>query len=119
MARTQHTIIRDSLTGREVKNETEAEQVKLAIGETAYLLDLTADSRKKLEAAIAPFIQNEEAQDSRRVFTRKVAQVNWSDAEREACREWAFSNGHDVPQKGRIRKAVREAWEAAGKPMTL
>nr|WP_268256275.1 histone-like nucleoid-structuring protein Lsr2 [Streptomyces minutiscleroticus] len=28
-------------------------------------------------------------------------------------REWARANGHDVPMRGRIPAAVRQAWEEA------
>ncbi|MBS6120756.1 Lsr2 dimerization domain-containing protein [Cutibacterium avidum] len=109
-------LIQDSLTKKEL-TEDQTTQIILAINDNAYELDLSAESYKKFEAAIKPFIANEEAQEAKKIYNRRTTLEPWTPDEREACRAWAFENGYEVPAKGRIRKDVREAWEKAGKPM--
>ena len=78
----------------------------------AYELDLSARNIAKLDKALLPFVKH-----ARRLgrsgggpTTPTVTRVA-SDA--AAVRVWAHSNGYSVPERGRIPKEVRSAYEAA------
>ncbi|WP_318211777.1 histone-like nucleoid-structuring protein Lsr2 [Streptomyces sp. SJL17-1] len=44
---------------------------------------------------------------------RVTAPSSWSQVSTSTIRAWARANGYDVPARGRVPRAVLEAWEAA------
>jgi hypothetical protein len=105
----------DDLDGGEA-----AETVEFGLDGVSYEIDLSADNATKLRETIAPYIA-----EGRRLGTRRRSgrgrgtgrstgtgsgAGSGSAAE---IREWARSNGFDVPARGRVSAEVRRAYEAA------
>lgn len=87
-----------------------AETRTYALDGATYEIDLTDKNYAKLKKALEPFLdKSRKASGPRRVKTA----TGKSDA--SEIRAWAQSNGHAVPDRGRIPKDVREAFEAANK----
>lgn len=106
MARTTHVVVTDDLDGSEG-----AETVTFGLQGVSYSIDLAGENLQKLEDALAPFIQAaSKGSPSRR---RGKGSRGGSRSDSAAIREWARANGHDVPDRGRVPSAIREAYEAA------
>lgn len=86
------------------------------LGDSQYEIDLGPDNREELEQFLERFIQaarpvrsDKSGRASRAKSARKVI-----DRDRTAeIRSWAKDAGLDVSERGRISKAVVEAYESA------
>lgn len=89
--------------------------VRFSVDGADYEIDLSAENSKKLEEALAPYI------DGARKVRGGAAQQpgssspsKKSDPQRlKAMREWANANGHEVSSRGRIPQDVVDAFDAA------
>jgi nucleoid-associated protein Lsr2 len=92
------------------------ETVSFALDGARYEIDLSAKNAKKLRAQLQPWIDA-----SRRVAGRKRRRVGvgkrfpqGSDrAQTAAIREWAHRNGYEVSSRGRLPRAVLDAYRAS------
>jgi Lsr2 len=109
----------DDLDGSEA-----AETVTFGLDGRSYEVDLSAANAAKLRDAIAPFVAAARRAGSggsggtRRGRRQPVAQEEARPArstreQTAAIRQWARDNGHQVSERGRIPKAVMEAYRAA------
>ncbi|MFE7132259.1 Lsr2 family protein [Streptomyces sp. NPDC057638] len=93
-----------------------AETVRFGLDGKSYEIDLNPANAKKLRKALAPYMaagrkQTGGGRRSRpKVTTYKHTSLEPSPA---AVRAWALSNKMDVPARGRIPKAVYEAFRQA------
>jgi Lsr2 len=84
-----------------------------------YQIDLSDENAAKLRDALAPFIGAARKAGGRgrghaprqTVVAEKPTRSNRE--ETAAIRQWARENGHQVNERGRIPKAVVEAYQAA------
>jgi hypothetical protein len=109
MATHTTTILVDDLDGGEA-----AETVRFGLDGRDYDIDLSDVNAKTIRDTLAPFVAN-----ARKVGGRPTrAQVNGggrsSREETAAIRAWARQNGHELSDRGRIPKAVIEAYQASG-----
>ena len=96
--------------------------VTFALDSRSYEIDLSDENTDKLHEALAPFIEAARAVGGRGAAAgrgRRRAQpagdkpARSNREEATAIREWARQHGHKVNDRGRIPKAVIEAYQAA------
>jgi hypothetical protein len=107
--RTVITLI-DDLDGTEIA-EGKGETVTFALDGKDYAIDLTNKNASALRKALAPYLDV-----ASRVTGRPRAIGNFKKDTGPAASEvraWAKDNGHDLPERGRIPGAVREAYTTA------
>jgi hypothetical protein len=110
---TQRTIVtlEDDLTGGDAD-----ETVSFAIDGRAYEIDLSEQNASALRERLAPYVS----------VARRAGRINVPAARRggplrhvatevdpAAVRAWAASNGYEVSPRGRISRAVQDAFKAA------
>ena len=112
MAKTIITQVTDDIDGS--KN---AETVSFSLGTDQYTIDLSGKNRAKLEAALKPYIEaaTKVSVRSRRRGTsasRTRSSVSSDGVDPVAVRAWAADNGFEISNRGRVPKAVLEAFAA-------
>jgi hypothetical protein len=90
------------------------------------VIDLNKKNADKLRKAIEPFVAaarpdgTVQAPAARRRLSSSSSsgkrQAAGSGAATSVIRAWARENGIEVPDRGRLKPDVVQAWEAAGKP---
>ncbi len=76
----------------------------------SYEIDLSAENREKLAAALDPYISK--ARPTGQRGRASAPQPRSSGGNRlQEIREWARSNGYTVSDRGRISKEIQEAYE--------
>jgi len=105
MAQKVHITLEDDLDGGDA-----AETVTFALDGRTYEIDLNAKNAKALRDALAKYVAAARRAGGRSSGVKRRTQVGTSARE---IRDWARSNGHQVPDRGRIPSGVREAFEAA------
>jgi hypothetical protein len=111
MAQKVHIVLEDDLDGSEA-----TETVSFALDGSTYEIDLNADNAAKLREALAVYVGHgrKVSGGSRRGGARRTAaSAPTGGASAKEIRDWARSNGHEVPDRGRIPAEVRSAYEAA------
>ncbi|MEO9324331.1 Lsr2 family protein [Nocardioides sp. C4-1] len=92
------------------------ETVTFGLDGATYEIDLNSDNATSLREALAGYVGNaRKVSGGRRAATRKSAPAAAANSGSSAAevREWARSNGYEVPDRGRIPAHVREAFDAA------
>ncbi len=106
MAQKVHIVLEDDIDGSEA-----TQTVSFALDGTSYEIDLNDKNAGGLRDALATYIgHGRKVSGARRSGRKSVATGGTSARE---IRDWARSNGHKVPDRGRIPADVREAFEAA------
>lgn len=110
MAQKVNIILVDDIDGSEAE-----ETVTFGLDGTSYEIDLNAANAQALRDAMAGYVgYARKVTTARRSAGRKSAPAASAGGTSAAeIREWARSNGYDVPERGRIPGNVREAFEAA------
>lgn len=120
----------DSVSKKAIPEGTAWEDVVVAVGKEAWLLQLTEESKARVLKALAPFVEGEERVDPRDHYAPRGGSAVPSRGRRssdapaplnaeERARLTAFAAKElkrEVSQRGRIASDIREAWEAAGRP---
>jgi hypothetical protein len=109
MAQKVHIVLEDDIDGGEA-----TETVSFALDGSSYEIDLNDKNAAALRDALATYVAHGRRAASgrgRRGAGRSTAARG--DHSAREIREWARSNGHDVPDRGRIPASVREAFEAS------
>ena len=104
MAQKVHITLEDDLDGGDA-----SETVAFGLDGRSYEIDLNDKNAKGLRDALAKYVAAAR-RAGRAGSAKRRTQVGTSARE---IRDWARSNGHKVPDRGRIPSAVREAFEAA------
>jgi len=95
--------------------------VTFSLENRAYEIDLSDENTDKLHDALAPFIEHGRPVGGRGAGRGRRGQSQSSEEkkparsnreETAAIREWARAHGHKVNDRGRISKAVVEAYQA-------
>ena len=110
MAQKVHIVLVDDLDGSEA-----TESVSFGLDGTSYEIDLNDANAARLRDALAEFVGHARKVGSasrrgRRASSSAAAAGGPSARE---IRDWARSNGYDVPDRGRVSAEVREAFDAA------
>lgn len=105
MAQKVHITLEDDLDGSEA-----SETVSFGLDGKSYEIDLSDKHAGALRDALATYVAAARRASGGRSSTSKRSQVGTSARE---IRDWARSNGHTVPERGRIPADIREAFEAA------
>ncbi len=105
----QRTVVRltDDLSGVEIP-ASKGETVTFSLDGRSCKIDLTAKNANALRKALRPYIEaGRPIKNSRRRPTRtRVA------ADTRTVEEWPRANGYQVRDRGRIPKAVIDAFDA-------
>jgi len=105
MAQKVHITLEDDLDGGDA-----VETVAFGLDGRIYEVDLNAKNAKALRDALAKYVAAGRRAGGRTAGAKRRTQVGTSARE---IRDWARSNGRQVPDRGRIPSDVREAFEAA------
>ena len=105
----------DDLDGSEASGT-----VSFALDGRAYEIDLSDDNAARLRDSLATFVAAARRTGPRRARSQRsstseapVAPARPSREATAAIRTWARENGHEVSERGRIPKAVVEAYHSA------
>lgn len=104
--KTTTVTITDDLDG-----SGKAESVTFAYQGRDYEIDLSPKNCRALEKALKPYIEAARATSGRRA--KGLMTTGRTPRHLAAIREWAQAQGETVSPKGRIPKAVIEAYDAA------
>ena len=111
MAQRVQILLVDDLDGGEA-----TETVTFALDGKDYEIDLSTDNAEKLREALSPYAaagrkttRNSSGSGPRGTRTRGSG----SDPDTAKIRAWAKENGYEVSDRGRISKAIQEAFDAA------
>ncbi|KRF16612.1 hypothetical protein ASG90_10085 [Nocardioides sp. Soil797] len=93
-------------------DESEAtETVSFGLDGANYEIDLNDAHAAALRDALATYVGHARKVGGRRGTRKSAAAAGGASA--SDVREWARSNGHDVPDRGRIPAEIRDAYNAA------
>ena len=110
MAKTTVVQVSDDLDG-----SSNASEVRFAFEGTEYAIDLSSKNRKAFEKALRPYIEAGTKVSGRRSGASRPARpkrVSAASVDLAAVRAWAKENGHQVSDRGRLPKAVLDAYSA-------
>ena len=108
MAKTTIVQISDDLDGSPNANE-----VRFAFEGSEYTIDLSNRNRKALEKALRPYIEAATKVTARRAGSNRSVRSKRSgdsSVDLATVRAWARENGHQVSDRGRLPKAVLDAY---------
>lgn len=114
MAKTTIVQVSDDLDG-----SANAREVKFAFEGTEYAIDLSSKNRKALEKALRPYVEAGTKVSGRRSTATRSARPKRSGnsgnsaVDLATVRAWAKENGHQVSDRGRLPKAVLDAYSAS------
>lgn len=106
MAQKVHITLEDDLDGGDA-----TETVSFGLDGKTYEIDLNDKNAAALRNALAKYVGSARRSGGRAAATAK-RRTQMGTSARE-IRDWARSNGHKVPDRGRIPSDVRDAFEAA------
>ena len=107
MAQKVHIVLEDDLDGGDA-----TQTVSFGLDGTSYEIDLNDKNAAALRDALATLRRPRPRRSGGRAAARAKRRPQMGTAPSE-IRDWARSNGHKVPERGRIPADVREAFEAA------
>lgn len=107
MARTTVVIMEDDLNGGPADHG-----ISFALDGVEYEIDLNDLNASKLRDALAPYVTAGRRTGGRRQPTAPAVRGNRAKYLND-IRDWARANGHEVADRGRISKAVVDAYSAA------
>lgn len=111
MAQKVHIVLVDDLDGSEA-----TETVSFGLDGTSYEIDLNKKNASAMREALSGYVGHARKVGSAKGRPRRssasVAASNGGHTAKE-IRDWARSNGLDVPDRGRVSADVRQAFDAA------
>lgn len=107
MAQKVHIVLEDDLDGSKA-----TQTVTFGLDGTSYEIDLNDQNAAALRDALATYVGHGRKVSAPRRGRRSSTSSGNGHSARE-IRDWARSNGHKIPDRGRIPGDVREAFEAA------
>ncbi len=110
MAQRVQTLFVSDLSGDELGEG--GETVTFTYQGVDYEIDVSPDEAVELDAVMGKYIQHGRRVGGRRQ-TRAGKTPIQGKGESDAIRSWARENGHQVSDRGRISKKVRDAYTAA------
>lgn len=108
MAQKVNIVLVDDLDGSEA-----SETVSFGLDGTTYEIDLNDANAAKLRDALATYVGHGRKVGAAPRRGRRSASANGTGPSAKEIRDWARSNGFDVPDRGRVSAEVREAYDKA------
>jgi hypothetical protein len=108
MAQKVNIVLVDDLDGSEA-----TETVTFGLDGTTYEIDLNDKNAAKLRDALAGYVGHGRKVGNGPRRGRKASAAANDGASAKEIRDWARSNGHDVPDRGRVSAEVRAAYAKA------
>lgn len=108
MAQKVQIMLVDDLDGGEA-----SETVEFGLDGVSYEIDLSTDNAQRLRDSLASYVGEARRIGNRRRSGRSRSARATGAGSAAEIREWARSNGFDVPDRGRVSAEVRTAYEAA------
>jgi hypothetical protein len=108
MAQKVSIVLVDDLDGSEA-----TETVSFGLDGTSYEIDLNDKNAAKLRDALSGYVGHGRKVGAAPRRGRKSSVATAGGPSAREIRDWARSNGHDVPDRGRVSAEVREAFAAA------
>lgn len=109
MAQKVQILLEDDIDGSPAE-----ETISFALDGKAYEIDLNEKNAMKLRSALSKFVDAGRVagrmNGTRRTTGGKRTELGPSARE---VRDWATSNGYEVPDRGRIPKSIRDLFDAA------
>ena len=113
MAKKFIEVLTSDLSGEQSED---VQTVKLGLDGRAYEVDLTAREREELDDVLRVYVAKARRAASAKKAGGKSAASAYSAQELKAAREWLRLRGHEVSDRGRIKKELLDEWESHGKP---
>jgi hypothetical protein len=122
MATITRTYMVDDLDGT---TENDVSTVQFSIDKVSYEIDLSATNADRLRETLTRFVdagtlvqppkpaRNGRAATPTSTRSRKTTPATSGRDQVRAVREWATQNGFEVSSRGRISKAIQDAFEGA------
>jgi len=109
MAQKVHIVLEDDLDGSPA-----TETVSFGLDGKTYEIDLNDKNAGKLRDALAQYVgAGRSVGGARRGGRKSASSATTLGPSAREVRDWARSNGFDVPDRGRIPADVRTAFDAA------
>ena len=108
MAQKVNIILVDDIDGSEA-----TETVTFGLDGTTYEIDLNDKNAAALRDALATYVGHGRKVGAGPRRGRRSSAAATTGPSAKEIRDWARSNGHDVPDRGRVSAEVREAYDAA------
>jgi hypothetical protein len=109
MAQKVNIVLVDDIDGSEA-----TETVTFGLDGTSYEIDLNDANAASLREALATYVgHGRKVGSAPRRGGRRSSAANGSGPSAKEIRDWARSNGYDVPERGRVSAEVRSAYDAA------
>jgi hypothetical protein len=108
MAQKVHIVLEDDIDGSDA-----TQTVSFGLDGTSYEIDLNDKNAAALRDALAAYVGHGRKVSGSRRGRRSSSSSSAGGHTAKEIRDWARSNGHKVPERGRIPSDVREAFEAA------
>lgn len=105
MARKTQVLLVDDIDGTDANNT-----VTFGLDGVSYEIDLNDDNAQQMREQLSEWASN-----ARRVGGRRNTGTRTAGSPSDAgkIREWARANDHEVPDRGRISKEIREAYNSS------
>ena len=107
MAQKVHIVLEDDLDGSDA-----TQTVTFGLDGTSYEIDLNDKNAAALRDALAPYVGHGRKVTSGARRGRRSTGSTAKHSPREV-RDWARANGYKVTDRGRVARAVQEAFDAA------
>lgn len=101
-------VLEDDIDGGEA-----TQTVPFGLDGTSYEIDLNDKNAASLREALAAYVGHGRKVTGAQRRGKKAAAVTTMGASAREIRDWARSNGYQVPDRGRVPADVREAFESA------
>ena len=108
MAQKVHIVLEDDLDGSPA-----TETVSFGLDGKSYEIDLNDKNAGKLRDALAQYVGAGRSVGGAAAAAQGASSATNLGPSAREIRDWARSNGHDVPDRGRIPADVRSAFDAA------
>ena len=102
----RRTVIVDDIDGSE-----DAREVTFSLNGETWRIDLSEENQQRLRAALGEFIESAVKVSGAR--TARAASAAAPVVDLADVRAWARANGYEVSDRGRIPKAIMEAYDEA------
>ncbi|MGO1398600.1 MAG: Lsr2 dimerization domain-containing protein, partial [Brevibacterium yomogidense] len=106
-------ILTSDLSGEQSED---VQTVKLSLDAGSYEIDLTPQEREELGSALRVYVAKARRAASAKKAGGKSVASAYSAQELKAAREWLRLRGHEVSDRGRIKKDLLDEWQSHGKP---
>lgn len=109
MAKKFIEVVTSDLSGEQ---SDDVQAVKFSLDGRAYEVDLTPQEREELGSALRVYVAKARRSASSKSSGGKSSGFAHSAKELKAAREWLRLRGHEVSDRGRIRKELLDEWES-------